>query len=117
MIQTSLEFMGGTIGETTLKVEAMPSFDPGDRDVLFVRSAARSVNPMVGGVFGRFRVLTDGRGLDSVRAFDGSPFTSTTQIGQPRAKTAARSMTLKEFEFYIAQAVKRGAAIRGGRGR
>ena len=107
-IQTSLEFLGGTIGDTTLKVKTMPIFVRGNRNVLFVRSAVRSVNPIVGVTFGRFRVVTDGRGLDTVRAFDGSGFSTIAQIGQPRASTTAQPMSLQEFELQIARALERG---------
>lgn len=106
MTQTSLEFTGGTIGDTTLKVEAMPTFKEGDRDVLFAKSGARLVNPIVGAPFGRFRVVRDSRGLDLVTAFNGNRFATTDRIGQPQTATP-QAMSLQEFEHQIAQVLKR----------
>jgi hypothetical protein len=56
---TQLEFLGGEIGEIGMKVEGMPVFRLGQRDVLFVGSAVRTVSPLVGFMHGRMRVERD----------------------------------------------------------
>ncbi|HJU41947.1 MAG TPA: hypothetical protein VJ691_04000, partial [Vicinamibacterales bacterium] len=63
---TQLDFLGGTIGETTMEVIGMPSFRVGQRNVLFV-AAERAVSPLVGFMHGRMRVERDFFGVDRVR--------------------------------------------------
>src|SRR6185436_12476627 len=53
---TELEFLGGTIGETTMEVVGMPQFREGQRSVLFVSDDAKAVSPLVGCYHGRMRV-------------------------------------------------------------
>src|SRR5262245_59646830 len=48
-----LEFLGGTIGEETLRVADSPQFSIGDRDILFVHDRDRPVSPIVGSAPGR----------------------------------------------------------------
>lgn len=110
MTQTVLEFLGGTIGNTTFEVEGMPTFSQGDRDVLFVSSDVRSLNPLVGPEAARFRVVRDApSGRDSVTIFDGAASALGGQLG-PSAAGSAKVIPLQEFEVKIAQALR-------GRGR
>jgi hypothetical protein len=105
--QVSLEFLGGTLDGLTLSVDALPTFRPGDRDVLFVSSAARQVNPIVGSTVGRVRVVRDDRGLETVAAFDGTRISTTAQILQPRAAAATtQAMSLQELERQIALSLR-----------
>ena len=43
-----LQFFGGEVGDVGYKVDGMPRFVRGDRDVLFARSATRLASPLVG---------------------------------------------------------------------
>jgi hypothetical protein len=55
---TTLTFLGGFVGETSMEVAGMPQFMVGDRDVLFVRDRRATLSPIVAMFHGRFRVVT-----------------------------------------------------------
>ena len=85
-LRTELRFLGGTIGDVTLDVPDMPTFQAGDRDVLFVSPERNAVSPLVGFSQGRFRVVQD-----AVTGETGSSVTVTwsgpTSGGAPTAYT------------------------------
>jgi len=99
--ERSLEFLGGTVGDDTLRVSGMPEFHVGDRDVLFVNDSGRPVSPLVGFMYGRFRILRDARsGREVVRTHDGRPLASVDEVGNrnaPAASAPARTLNLDEF--------------------
>ena len=91
---TQLEFLGGEIGVVGMKVEGMPTFRLGQRDVLFVDGAVRMVSPLVGFMHGRMRVEHDTVSrVDRVRTFDGRALGSIAQIGPQRAAPSLESIT------------------------
>lgn len=98
---TQLEFLGGTIGETTMEVVGMPTFHEGQRSVLFVSSEVRSASPLVGFWYGRMRVEKDPNGVDRVRTHDGRALGSPDQVGANRADymTSVTPMRLAELEL------------------
>jgi len=100
---TQLEFLGGTIGETTMEVIGMPTFRVGQRSVLFVASG-RHVSPLVGFMHGRMRVERDVAGVDRVRTHDGRSLGAVAQIGplRPDYMRSIAPMRLSE----LASAVK-----------
>jgi hypothetical protein len=57
--QLVLEFLGGTVGDTTLEVSDMPRFTVGERDFLFVNQTERTVSPLVGVFVGRWAIHAD----------------------------------------------------------
>jgi hypothetical protein len=81
---TQLEFLGGTIGETTMEVVGMPTFRDGQRSVLFVSPEARAVSPLVGFWHGRMRVEKDPNGIDRVRTYDGRSLGNPSEVGVNR---------------------------------
>ena len=83
---TQLEFLGGTIGETTMEVVGMPTFRDGQRSVLFVSPEARAVSPLVGFWHGRMRVEKDPNGVDRVRTYDGRSLGNPSEVGVNRPK-------------------------------
>lgn len=99
--QRSFEFLGGTVGDDTLRVSGMPEFHIGDRDVLFLRDSGTPVSPIVGLMYGRFRIVRDATtGVEIVRTYDGRPLAALEEIGrqQPPAFVApARALTLNDF--------------------
>ena len=99
--ERSLEFLGGTIGDDTLRVSGMPEFHVGDRDVLFVSETGRPVSPLVGFMYGRFRVVRDARtGTELVRTHDGRPLGSVDEVGNrsaPATVTPLRTLALDDF--------------------
>ena len=93
-VVTQLEFLGGTIGEIGMKVEGMPTFHMGQRDVLFVGTETHAVSPLVGFMHGRMRVERDTvSGVDRVRTFDGRALGSVAQLGPQRAAPSLASIT------------------------
>ena len=65
---TQLEFLGGTIGGTTMEVVGMPTFREGQRSVLFcLRRGRAAASPLVGFWHGRMRIEQDPTGVDRVR--------------------------------------------------
>jgi hypothetical protein len=78
---TQLEFLGGTIGGTTMEVVGMPTFHEGQRSVLFVSGEVKSASPLVGFWHGRMRVEKDPNGVDRVRTYDGRSLGSPDQVG------------------------------------
>ena len=91
---TQLEFLGGEIGEVGMKVEGMPVFRLGQRDVLFVSGDARTVSPLVGFMHGRLRVERDTvSGVDRVRTYDGRALGNVAQLGPQRAAPSLTSIT------------------------
>ena len=99
--ERSLEFLGGTIGDDTLRVSGMPEFHVGDRDVLFVSETGRPVSPLVGFMYGRFRVVRDARtGTELVRTHDGRPLGSVDEVGNrnaPATVAPLRTLALDDF--------------------
>jgi hypothetical protein len=112
--QRSFEFLGGTVGDDTLTVSGMPQFRVGDRDVLFVNETGRPASPLVGFMYGRFRIVPDPQtGGDMVRTYDGRPLATTADVGNPRppARVApSQSLTLSEFVREVTQKVRTQAA-------
>jgi len=84
-IERTLEFLGGTVGDDTLSVDGMPTFQPGDRDVLFIRESGRPASPLVGFSYGRFRIVRDAAsGATAIRTHDGRPLAAISDVGNPR---------------------------------
>ena len=89
--QVVLEMFGGTIGKDSMRVAGMPAFALGDHDVLFVRRGDTSGLPLVGLMYGRFKVSRTPAGQDMVTTFDGRALNSIATIGTPpraRGKSA-----------------------------
>lgn len=98
--ERSLEFLGGTVGDDTLEVDGMPEFRVGDRDVLFIRDSGRPASPLVGFMYGRFRIVRDRvTGAETVRTHDGRPLASLADVGngRPPARMAPFALSLDEF--------------------
>ena len=109
---TQLEFLGGEIGEIGMRVEGMPAFRLGQRDVLFVSGEVRTVSPLVGFMHGRMRVERDtASGVDRVRTFDGRALGSVAQIGPQRAAPSLAAITaMRLSELASAVRSRTGAA-------
>ena len=103
--ERSLEFLGGTVGDDTLRVTGMPQFHVGDRDVLFINDSGRPVSPIVGFMYGRFHIVRDaGTGVEMVRTHDGRPLAGVNEVGNPRPPAIVaplRTMSLDEFASAI----------------
>ena len=100
---TQLEFLGGTIGDSTMDVIGMPKFTVGQRSVLFV-SSSRAASPLVGFMHGRFRVERDSAGVDRVRTHDGRSPAGVTGFGAQRRNGTLSITPMRLSE--LASAVK-----------
>ena len=110
-VQTTLEFLGGTVGEYRMEVGGMPKFRVGDRDVLFVDERGRPASPVVGFMHGRFRVLEDpASGRQSVARYNFQPLAGVGELGAataPARVSSANALSLGAFEDEITRAVRR----------
>ena len=108
MTETSLEFLGGMVGDTRLVVAGVPEFNVGDHDVIFVGNR-QAVSPVTALGYGRFRVVPDPtRMADEVRFFDGAPLVATSSVGRARQASlkAVQSLSLSAFRDQILQRVR-----------
>jgi len=107
--ERSLEFLGGTIGDETLRVDGMPEFRMGDRDVLFIRDSGRPASPLVGFMHGRFRIVRDTvSGIETVRTHDGRSFASLAEAVAPGLSglNPPRALSLDTFLRAVETAVR-----------
>ena len=77
-----LQFLGGTIGDMTLEVTAVPRFKAGDRVILFVEKNGVQFSPLVGVFHGKFGLSKDEKtGHDLIVMHDGKLLRDLAQIG------------------------------------
>ena len=97
-----LEFLGGTVDDTTMEVSGVPTFELGDRAVLFV-SGDRATSPLVGHFQGEFPINTAPDGTDYVTLHDRRAFSAVVQIGAPItvSQVAIPTMSLTAFREAI----------------
>ena len=97
-----LEFLGGTVGNVRQEVSGVPTFEIGDRAVLFV-TGTRAASPIVGHNQGRFPINIAPDGTEYVTLSDQRAFSSVNQIGSPItvSPVAIPTMTLSEFQTQI----------------
>ena len=109
---TQLEFLGGTIGGTTMEVVGMPTFHEGQRGVLFVSSQVRSASPLVGFWHGRMRIERDPSGVDRIRTYDGRSLGSPAEVGaqRPDSMISVTPMRLTDLETAVRSRVLAGRA-------
>jgi hypothetical protein len=109
---TQLEFLGGTIGGTTMEVVGMPTFHEGQRSVLFVSGEVKSASPLVGFWHGRMRIEKDPNGVDRIRTYDGRSLGNPDQVGANKANymTSVTPMRLADLETAVRSRVLAGRA-------
>ncbi|HKB12489.1 MAG TPA: hypothetical protein VKD69_17630 [Vicinamibacterales bacterium] len=114
-----LQFLGGEVGDVGLRVDGVPRFVRGDRDVLFARTAQGLASPLVGMMHGRVRISgARSTSVQYVQFFDRTPLRDVTSLGARTAQPAFSSrpaMSLAAFESAVAGEVARQAAERKGR--
>ena len=97
-----LEFLGGTVGDRRHQVSGVPTFEIGDRAVLFV-SGTRAASPIVGHNQGRFPINIAPDGTEYVTLPSRRAFSAVSQIGAPItvSPVAIPTMTLTAFQAEI----------------
>jgi hypothetical protein len=84
--------MGGTIDGETMGIAEAPTFKKGDRDILFVENNGTQFIPLVGIMYGRFRVQSDAlTGKELVTTDSGGPVGGVAGLGAVEFKTAIRT--------------------------
>lgn len=111
-VVTQLEFLGGTIGQTTMEVVGMPTFREGQRGVLFVSGEVRTASPLVGFWHGRMRVEKDPSGVDRVRTHDGRSLGAPSEVGvnRPNYMQPVTPMRLSDLASAVRGRVLAGRA-------
>ena len=78
----TLQFLGGTVGDTTLEVADMPAFSVDDRVLLFVEANGTQFSPVSGVFQGKFGIKKDKTtGQEVVVRHDGKPLRDLSEIG------------------------------------
>jgi hypothetical protein len=76
-----LEHLGGTVGDTTLRVDGVPQFHVGDEDILFVQANGKQYYPLVGIMHGKYPVKRDAKtGAAIVTRSNGAPLHDVREI-------------------------------------
>lgn len=114
-----LQFLGGTVGDTTLDVEGMPKFKAGQEAIFFVGANGKTFSPLIAMGHGLYRIHHDVVAQrDYVTRENGAPLTSTEDVSQPlesrsaASVTSAPALTPADFENRIVATVQRQAANR-----
>jgi hypothetical protein len=105
----TLEFYGGVDGKYEIRVPDMPTFEPGERVVLFIAGNGENVCPLVGVWQGSFRVQYDeALGTDIVTTNGGTPVAGIVGSQVRRVERsgngggASEALTLDAFRQLIA---------------
>ena len=108
---TTLQFLGGTLGDVTLEVSEMPKFTLGERVVLFVEKNGENASPLVGFHHGKFSLQKDAGGRATVVKHDGRALAGVAELGgaQPAAAAARGGITHEEFTNQVRARVARGS--------
>ena len=102
-----LEFLGGTVGNVRQEVSGVPTFEVGDRAVLFV-SGVRAASPIVGHMQGRFPINTAPSGTEYVTLHDRRAFPDVNQVGAPVtiSPVTIPTMTLEAFRVEVGRMLR-----------
>ena len=116
--QLTLSFLGGDLDGESMRVEGMPRFTAGQREILFVSGNGTRFCPLVAMMHGRYHVLTDpATSRDYIARNDGVPLVSEgdVQLPQPgnvlerRTKTVSAALSPAAFESRIVSEITRRA--------
>ena len=110
--EQTLEFVGGTVGDTTLQIPGVPQFEVGQNAVLFVVGNGKQFCPLVGIHQGRFHVRKDeATGAERIFTDEGDPVVDTAELGRVDEKgvpllhryagTSAQAITAETFRANI----------------
>lgn len=86
-----LEILGGTVGDTTLKVEGAPQFQTGEQVILFVTNNGKQIVPLVGFMHGYYRFQHEMKaGRSTVVKHDGEALRDVGDIGKEQPVEGGR---------------------------
>lgn len=88
----TMRMLGGAIDGESMGIADAPTFQKGDRDILFVENNGRQFIPLVGIMYGRFRIQADKMaGKDMVTTNSGAPVGGVAGLGPTEFKAAIRT--------------------------
>ena len=99
----TLRMLGGTVGDRTLTVSDAPRFAVGDRDILFVEHNGTQYMPLVGIMYGRYRLQRDElTGADVIATNSGDRVSQLDAQGLPVvAASGAAALSPEQFKAAI----------------
>jgi hypothetical protein len=106
--------LGGTSGARTLKIPGMPTFNVGDREIVFIAGNGQSFCPLVRIGHGRYHVRTDAAtGREYITRDNHAPLTTLDDVVLPleipvvatRLGAVTAALSPAAFETSIASAV------------
>lgn len=98
----SMRMLGGTVDGQTMEVTDAPKFQVGDHDLLFVQNNGSQFIPLVGIQHGRFQVLKDQAGQETLRTGDGQALSDVNQLGGDEATLGKNKPALSLANFKTA---------------
>jgi hypothetical protein len=106
----TIRMLGGTVDGETMEVSDSPKFKMGDRDILFVEHNGSQFMPLVGIMHGRFHVLKDQNGRESVAKDTGAPVANLTKLGKDEnAAASGNALSAADFKSAIRQKLSQAA--------
>jgi len=79
----TMRMLGGTVGDETMEISDSPKFARGDRDILFVENNGTQFIPLVGIMYGRFRLQQDQQsGAQVVLSNERHPVSDVNRLGR-----------------------------------
>jgi len=77
-----LQFLGGTVGDTTLEVSGVPQFKIGEKSILFVEKNGKKFCPLAGIYHGKLTIEREaGTGREILVRHNRQPLTDVREIG------------------------------------
>ena len=94
--EVTLEFLGGTVGDLSLEVAGMPTFELGAREIVFVERGGQQICPLVAMAYGRYRVLRDAAGAEHVARDNGAPLVRLDDVALPLTSPSLAVLTARQ---------------------
>lgn len=100
----SARFLGGPMGDLVLRISEMPTFEIGDRDLMFIAQNGDVGCPLVGGAKGRVQLRVPGEhadGVSPVKREAGWAQTITSGLRQAGLDDGAPAPTVRSGEAFV----------------
>lgn len=110
----TIRMLGGTVDGKTMEVTDGPKFKVGDRDILFVEHNGTQFIPLVGIMYGRYKIERTEDGREIVATNSGVPVSAVSEIGKERSATTSSvqtaAMSPAQFRSAVSSRVGQSAA-------
>jgi hypothetical protein len=104
----TIRMLGGTVDGESMGVSDAPTFNVGDKQILFVENNGSQFIPLVGIMYGQFRVQPDESGKEIVTSNDGHPIKNVARLGKEdaNAPSAEPNLTAADFKAAIQKKIQ-----------